>query len=596
MGSEVEDIKQRLDIVDIIQEYLQLKKAGSNYKGVCPFHQEKTPSFMVSQSKQIWHCFGCHEGGDIFSFIQRMEGIDFFESLKLLGDKAGVKIKKKKAESSDKKQRLLEVLDLSSQFFYKILLDHPKAEDARTYLTSRELSADTIKKFQLGYAPDSWEVLLKFLQQRGFSQQEIIDAGMAVYNQERNSVYDRFRNRVMIPLRDVYGNIVGFTARALGEDYQGGKYINTPQTLVYDKSRIAYGLYFAKKAIKETDYVVIVEGNMDVIASHQAGVLPVVGVSGTALTEQQIGLIKRFTTTCIFAFDADSAGVMAARRGVELVMEAGLDVKVLSLPAGKDPDDCIREDVHLWMHAIADAEHVVDYLINAGIRQHDATTARGKKIISEDVIPILAYIQNPVERDHYVQLLANELRTSAQSIHELLAQVKKHKKTTEIKISTPPAKKPEKRSVKDETCRGLLAILVKFPELLAEIGPDVEYFANMGLGALYKNLKKSYDESDRDKGGGFDISEFSDSLSSDLQTLLTHLLLYADKEFHDFSPQQSRDAFKARIQFLQRHYLKQELQRVQQAIIKAENRADTAVFEELSVEFSQISGQLAELE
>lgn len=596
MGSEVEDIKQRLDIVDIVQEYVQLKKAGSNYKGNCPFHQEKTPSFMVSQPKQIWHCFGCHEGGDIFSFVQRMEGIDFFESLKLLGVKAGVTIEKKRTESADKKQRLLDALDLASQFFNKILIDHPKAQESRDYLSSRDLKEETIEKFRLGYAPESWDVLLKFLLKRGFKQQEIIDAGLAVYNQERNSVYDRFRNRIIIPLRDAYGNVVGFTARALGKEFQGGKYINTPQTLVYDKSRVVFGLYHAKSAIKETSYVVIVEGNMDVIASHQAGVLPVVGVSGTALTEQQIGLLKRFTTTCVFAFDADSAGVMAARRGVELALQAGMDVKVLSLPAGKDPDDCIREDVHLWMHAIADAEHVVDYLINAGIRLHDASSPQGKKIVSEDVVPILAYIQNPVERDHYVQRLANELRVSAQSVQELLERVKKNTKTNESEQGIPTQAKSEKRSAKEEACWGVLSILVKFPELMKDFAIQEEYFANVRLAELYKNYKKSYDEIDREKEGGFDISGFAQSLSTDLQTLLTHLQLYADKEFHNFSPQQSRDALKARIQFLQRHYLKQELQRVQQLIVNAEQSANSAEIKLLSNEFSQISRQLAELE
>lgn len=585
MPNEKDEIKQRLDLVDVVQEYLPLKKAGSNWKAPCPFHQEKSPSFMVSQPKQIWHCFGCHKGGDLFSFVQEIEGVDFYEALKLLADKAGVKISKRSKQQSDKKQRVLDVLELASQVFHALLIDHAKAEHAREYLRSRKLTDETIKTFQIGYAPESWDALLTVLQKKGFTQQEVIDAGLAVYNQERNSVYDRFRDRIVIPLRDAYGNIVGFTARALGEDYQGGKYINTPQTIVYDKSQVLFGLSHAKKAIKDAGHVVIVEGNMDVIASHQAGVLPVVAVSGTALTELQLKLIKRFTNKCVFSFDADDAGFAASRKGMELALSMGMDVDVLTLPAGKDPDECIQQDVQLWVNAIKEAKHVIDYCILRGLEKNDTSTPQGKKTVAQDVLSLIRFLPNPVEQDHYLNQLSTAIGSSRSSLKELFTSVQYFSPQQPQQPKQAPTSHQPQESELEKAEKEVVSLLIAEKELFAKLSLTNDLFTNEVYGSLYKFLKTSYDS---DKIQQIEATDFPE----DLVNIYNQLELYVDQAFSELSSQQRREALEARIIFLQRRNLKQQLQRIQSSLHQAEQQGDQNKIQELTKQFQEVSQQL----
>ncbi len=596
MPSETDEIKQRLDLVEVVQEYVPLKKAGSNWKSPCPFHQEKSPSFMVSQPKQIWHCFGCHKGGDLFSFVQEIEGVDFYEALKILADKAGVTIKKKSKQESGKKQRVLDVLEYATEVFHKLLLDHPKAGQAREYISSRALKENTVSEFQIGYAPESWDALLTVLQKKGFSQQEVIDAGLAVYNQEKNRVYDRFRDRIMIPLRDVYGSVVGFTARALGEDYQGGKYINTPQTIVYDKSQVLFGLSKAKKAIKESGYVVIVEGNMDVIASHQAGVLPVVAVSGTALTELQLKLLKRFSNKCIFSFDADDAGFMASRKGMELALSLGMEVDVLTLPAGKDPDDCIKQDVQLWMHAITDAKHVIDYIIARGIEKNDTSSPEGKKAVAVDVLLLLRFLPNSVEQDHYLNQLSNAIGTSIGSIREAFESVKKQTKRNNDQSgaahkppATSPHPQPEKETQFHKAEKELLSLIISNLEILSQSQLEENLFEDKSYQGLYKELKNAYDSVNNQ------LKEET-VFSEEKQALFNQLELYVDQVFSDLSTKQRREAIDERVIFLQRRYLKQQLQRIQSSLHLAEQNHQQDQIDALTKEFQLFSQQLINLE
>lgn len=594
MAKETDEIKQRLDLVEVVQEYLPLKKSGANFKANCPFHQESSPSFMVSQSKQIWHCFGCHEGGDVFSFVQKIEGVDFYESLKILGEKAGVKIVQKNPEANKKKEQLLSILEVAAEFYHKILLDHPKAEEAREYFKGRGVTEETIKTFQLGYSPDAWDTLLKFLLQRGYSQQAIIDAGLVVYQQEKNRIYDRFRHRVMIPLRDVYGAVVGFTARAIGEDYSGGKYINSPQSDAYDKSQVVFGLSFAKKAIKNEGYVVIVEGNMDVIASHQVGVLPVVAVSGTALTESQLRLLKRFTQTTLFAFDADAAGILAARRGVELALQQGMDVKVLTIPAGKDPDDCIREDVNLWKTAIKEAKPVIEYLIDLGVKQHNVATPEGKKAVAEDLKPLLKMLPNSVDRGHYIQKLASEIGVSLEMIREMM----KAPISQSAKKSVPDTKAEPIQQIgpNDQAIQEILALILCEQSLYAELGELDDLIVNSIHAPLYKHWKLSYDNLVNKGSDQIDTSLLFIDSESGLQTVFTRLQLFADKEFADLTPQQCREAFMARKQFLMRRALQGKLQTIQQAIKQAEQIGDKNKLNDLYQDFQLVSNDLMKIQ
>jgi DNA primase len=558
---------------------------------------------MVSQTKQIWHCFGCNEGGDMFSFIQKVEGLDFYETLKMLGDRAGVKIEKVSPQVADKKQRQRDILELSAKFFHKLLVEHPQSTAAREYVASRALSKETIDRFCIGYAPDTWDVLLTFLKQRGYAAPEVAEAGMAVFNQERKSYYDRFRGRVTIPLRDGNGRIVGFTARAIAKDFVGGKYINTPQTDLYDKSSVVFALNEAKQAIKEAGSVVVVEGNMDAISSHQAGVKQVVAVSGTAFTEAQIAQLKRFTETLIFSFDADAAGMLAARRGIELALRAGMNVKVLTLPYGKDPDECIRKDVELWRKCIANAQPVVDALLARALQQYERNTPEGKKHIAADVLEILRYLSNPVEKDHYVRLLADELQISSSVLYDVL-----NEKGTPVPVSRAPAIKPAamvptkkdapkpQTSAQQEALSDILAVAIAKPELTGrfELPDDTSLPAD--LVTLYKSWKSFYASSINTGEIPLNNEAFLQRLDANLQTLFSRLQLYGETEYADLTIPDATQAIGARLTFLRRKQLATKLHQIQQALKEAETRQDQPAMQSLMQEFSTVSSQLATLE
>ncbi len=603
MSREVDEIKQRLDIVDVVQQYVALKKSGANHKGLCPFHRENSPSFMVSQTKQIWHCFGCNEGGDMFSFVQKVEGLDFYETLKLLGDRAGVKIEKISPQVADKKQKLREILELSAKFFNKILLEHPQSDPARSYVKERALSEETIRHFLIGYAPDTWDVLLTFLKERGFSAADAAQAGVAVYNEERKSYYDRFRGRLTIPLRDTNGRIVGFTARAIAKDFVGGKYINTPQTELYDKSSVVFALSEAKQAIKDQSCVVVVEGNMDAISSHQAGIKNVVAVSGTAFTELQIAQLKRFTDTLVFSFDADAAGMMAARRGIELALKAGMNVKVLSLPYGKDPDECIRKDPQLWKDAIGAAQPVMDALIQRALKQHDQRAPDGKKKIAAEVLAILRYLPNPVEKDHYVRLLADDLQISASALYDVLKSqdapaTGSRPVKTEAAVAVPAANKQAKQviSAEEGALSDLLALLIARPESLENVDlPDDETFPEV-LVRLYK-LWKSFYASDINTGEiPLNYKAFITGLDPDLQTIFSRLQLFGETEFADMTVPDATQEIGARLTFLKRKQLARKLHHIQQDLKEAEARQDHTAIQSLMKDFSVVSSKLSSLE
>lgn len=619
MSREVEEIKQRLDIVDVVQPYVQLKRAGANHKGLCPFHQEKSPSFMVSQSKQIWHCFGCHEGGDIFSFIQKIEGLDFFETLKLLGERAGVKIdKQERPQEKQKKDRLRDVLETAQVFYHKILTSHPQAEEARAYAAKRGLKPETLSAFAIGYAPDRWDVLTKFLATRGFVPQEMVDAGLVIYNQDRRSHYDRFRGRLIIPLRDVNGRVVGFTARAIAKDFEGGKYINTPQTHLYDKSRLVFALDAAKQAIKTAGHAVVVEGNMDAISSHQAGIKEVVAVSGTAFTEAQIALLKRFTNTLIFSFDTDAAGMMAARRGMELALRAGMNVKALTLLFGKDPDECIQKDPALWQQAIAQAKPVMDIILARALAAADARTPAGKKAISQDVLSMLRYFTNPVEVEHYVRLLADEIQTSMETLFGLLRAmpavqpIRQDAQRASSRQGLPPlggqtpvaAPQPSGQELSMATndpiptaIMDVLALYAMHPALLETLPVEAVWLGAVPEGpALYKEMKSYYDMAI--SAGEIPLFQeaFITRLANDLQTFFPRLQMYGDKEFADLTGTEATQVLGARLSFIKRKQLEAQLRDLQLEIRSAEQQQDMPRLERLSQDFSSLSQQIAQLD
>ncbi len=419
----VPDIKARIDVVDLVAEYVPLKPAGAgSFKGLCPFHQERSPSFHVSRTRQSWHCFGCDSGGDIFTFIERIEGMEFREALQFLAQKAGVTLPEHEAgeQNRTKKKRLHEVNELAARFFRSMLLQLPQAADARAYVAKRQIDDLSADLFQIGYAPEAWTLLTEALTKKGVTSEELVLAGLAMKREHGDGVYDRFRGRLMFPIQDVHGNVVGFTGRILTADPTQPKYMNTPETPVYRKSGVLYGLDKAKAEIRRTGLAVIVEGNMDVVSSHQAGITNVVAASGTALTLEQLGLLKRFTTNLAIAFDQDAAGAAATLRGLDLARVQEYAIKIITLPpeAGKDPDEACKKDPNLWRQAIADATGIIEWVYRRAFARHPSASPENKRLIADAVLPELARIPHPVERDAWLKRLAQDLDISEDSLRQ----------------------------------------------------------------------------------------------------------------------------------------------------------------------------------
>jgi DNA primase len=437
----LEQIKAKIDIVELIGETVKLKRSGRSYSGLCPFHSEKTPSFHVFPESQNWHCFGaCSTGGDIFNFIMKRDRVEFVEALQILAQRAGVQLAArtpKDAAEDDRIKRLREINDATARYWHNLLINSPAAKEVREYLDRRAITQQSIVNFQLGYAPDSWDALGKYLLSRGYQPRDIFDAGLST---ERGAdagggYYDRFRNRLIFPIRDIKGQTVGFGARAL--DDSPPKYLNSPQTALFDKSAILYAIDMAKDDIRSQGAAVIVEGYVDALMAHQKGFKNVVASMGTALTDTQLKTLQRLTKKFILALDADAAGLEAMRRGLSVAQnvlakeyvpspisrnlidfESRLqaEIKVAVLPAGFDPDDLLREDPSAWQTMLDTALPVVDYLIQIVTAPLDLSSARGKAEAAQTLMPLIHEMSDGVARSHYVQALARRLRVDERTL------------------------------------------------------------------------------------------------------------------------------------------------------------------------------------
>jgi len=478
MNSDVEEIKNRISVVDLVGEYVRLQKAGSAWRALCPFHNEKTPSFMVSEERRSFHCFGCGKGGDIFTFVMEMEGLDFREALEQLAQKAGVELQKstfKDKEARNEKARLYQILDLAAKWYEKNLWEGKGKEKILGYLRERGLEDETIKKFRLGYAPDGWKNILEFLLKRGYKIGEIAKTGILVdknpkfealnpkqiQNQKtkflNSGYYDRFRDRIMFPVQDITGRVVGFAARvAPGGDEKTAKYVNTPQTELYDKSRVLYGLNFAKAEIKKRDEVVLVEGNMDVIASQQAGFQNTIAVSGTAFGLEQIKVIKRYTENIKMAFDMDSAGQAAARKSAKVCLENDLNVRIVLLPKGKDAADVVQGDKAVWGKAVEKAREVVEYFFEDVFSRHDSKKPVDKKKIAKELLNIVKDIANPVEKGHWIKSLAEKLGVGEGALIEILKKAREGPRISAGKKENIPERSGGKEKAVEKRIIGLL--------------------------------------------------------------------------------------------------------------------------------------------
>ncbi|MFH1582712.1 MAG: DNA primase [Candidatus Falkowbacteria bacterium] len=589
MQNPSDEIKSKLDIVDVIREYIQLKAAGLNFRAACPFHREKTPSFMVSPEKQIWHCFGCGKGGDVLSFVMEIEGLSFVETLRLLAKKAGVVLKKADPALTSKRNSLLDILELSAKYYNKVLTDSPAAEKAREYLRERALTDDTIAKWQIGYSPDTWDSLTNFLKSRGFGENEIFLAGLSVKKDPsagspRAGFYDRFRGRIMFPIHDINGNVAGFTARVRPDkeaEEKMGKYINTPATMIYDKSKILFGLDKAKMAIKAEDAVVLVEGQMDAITAQQNGFNNVIASSGTALTAEQVNLIKRYSNNLFLSFDMDKAGDLAAERGIAAAQAAEMNIKVIEISARggsasggkeffKDPDECIKNNPESWRQAVLNAKPMMQYYFDKTFLNLNLKDYQSQNQAEKILLPIIAKFGSKTEQDFWLKKLSQEVDANENSLREKLGEIiKKQSQANSTAKHAPEAAKelsrlkPNREQMLSEL---LLAFVIRFPAhleyVINHIGP--EDLAGESNQLLYKNLiiyyNKLIDLWTRE-GGNFELAinylslkewlSSPDNFMEDSDTeidsqpdnykclnLLDRLVLLADKDFYDYNEEQ----------------------------------------------------------
>lgn len=448
MLSPAEQIKEKLNIADLVSSYIKLEKAGSNFKARCPFHNEKSPSFFVSPARNSYHCFGCNKGGDIFNFLEEIEGIPFYSALKILAERVGVSLVGVNQKEISRKEVLYDVLKEATNFFIENLNNN---KEAWQYLKDRGLKEETIRDFKIGFAYDEWRSLTNHLQDKKFSFKDMEEVGLIIKHEKNQkeggnlvSYYDRFRGRIMFPINDSQGRVVGFSGRIFsvnknGENKEIAKYVNSPETPLFNKSGVLYGYDRAKRSIMQEDSCILVEGQMDLIMAHQAGTFNTVALSGTALTDNHLKLIKRFTENLIMSFDADEAGFQASKRGVKMAISLGMDVKILRLPEGvKDPADLILKDPNLWLQSLKKAKHIVDfYLEFLTLKNYDNRTLI--KEVKNNVLPFVAEIDNKMDQAYFVKKISDFLAIDEGHIREELNKIG-NKINSNSSISSSPIK------------------------------------------------------------------------------------------------------------------------------------------------------------
>ena len=529
----VDQIKNKLDIKDVIANYIKLEKSGVNLKARCPFHQERTPSFFVSPSRQIWRCFGCGEGGDIFTFIEKIEGVDFVDALQRLGQKAGVDVKKQDPKIRNQKNKSLEICDLVSKYFHR-QLESKNGELVVEYFASRGINKQSIEDFRLGYAPVKSDNLITFLRKKNYEHLDMERAGVAFKSDISGDWLTRFRSRIIFPISSVAGDVVGFGARSLTEElalkmnrkvkFDTAKYINSPQTNIYDKSNILYGLNEAKIAIRQQDVCIVVEGYTDVILAHQEGFKNVVAASGTSLTAGQLDLISRFTKNLITSFDMDIAGDSATKRGIDLAQNMGFDVKVLILEEGKDPADVIFEDKNKWEEALKNTKSIMQFYFDGAFDRFDSSSAEGKREIGKILSPLIANIPSRIEQAHWVSDLSTRLKVGQEDVwEEVKVSNRKSQATGYEEASKDNVIKKQQISKKELLAQYMLLAVLKNGKLLKEVKNLDETIKPFKLLKVAKGMEK------------FDLDKFIKKIDKDDRILVDQLLLEADIKGGDWT-------------------------------------------------------------
>jgi len=634
-----DEIKSRLDLVEIIREYIPLKAVGVNFQARCPFHREKTPSFVVSPERQIWKCFGCGKGGDVFSFVMEMDGLSFIESLRQLAPKAGVQLQRQNPREISRRNNLLDIMDLAVRYYHKILTETESAKPALEYLRGRGLSDDTIESWKIGYSRDSWDDIFNFLKNKGFSEQEIFLSGLTIKKENANSYYDRFRGRVMFPINDYNGNPVAFSARISPQKEameKMGKYINSPQSPIYDKSRILFGLDKAKQFIREEDSVIIVEGQMDMISSYQAGVKNAVASSGTALSADQVKLLKRYTDNFLFSFDVDAAGELATNRGgdvarefvdkeqlteaednfgrirkyVDPTLSHDVNMKIIQVPGGKDPDECIRNSPEDWKKAIKNATSVMDYYFDKTFTNLDLSDISNKKKAAAKILKVVINIKNIIEQDTWLRRLAEKLNINEQSLRDVVINAKTKKQPrynnqTELNNTKKINLKREVSQLEMLT-ESVFALVLKFPQHFSYVINYIkpEMLAGDTNRIFYKKLIVYYNNN-TDNISIFNLESFKLWLKNNiedeqelanLEELVNVLLLLADKDFYELDISKAKVELVKIITQVKRKFLTGKMLDIESNLSRAEKENDHEKIGVLAREFKIIAEEMRNLD
>ena len=587
ISNPVDEIKNKLDIIDVIGGYIKVQKAGRNYKASCPFHSEKTPSFMISPERQLWKCFGCNRGGSIFDFIMEIEGVEFGDALRILAQRAGVELKKIDPKIKTERTKLYEICNLANSFFIKQFEASKTGKSMQEYLVKRGLKKKTLKNWQIGYAPNGWQSLLDFLNSRGYSGEDVLKSGLAVKSEKntvKNKYYDRFRDRIIFPIKDINGVVVGFTGRENpnNPNENMGKYINTPNTLIYDKSRILYGLDKAKMDIRNNNLCILVEGQTDVIMSHQAGFANTVASSGTALTEDQLKIIKRYTKNLATAFDMDSAGEMATKKGIDLALQLGFNAKIISLSKNEDPADCIKKSASSWSKSVDNAEYLVEFYINSAFAKNNSESVEGKKEISKEILPVIKKITNEVEQAHWLQKLASRLMVQESVLIEELKKIKNTNYQTNnnsINDSLGNKKDSFQTPPLEEYMFGLV---LAYPKILKKY-KDKLY--NLFTNPHFKEIFEIFNKNKVKKN---DLKTLKDNLPNDLFEETNNIIFKTEAQINlidEFDP-------KKEIEFcfnqLQKRNMQKKLNRLNLEIKQAENKKDELLLKKLTEDFNKL--------
>jgi len=604
MRSLVDEIKDKMDIADVIGGYIKLGSAGVNMKALCPFHKEKTPSFVVSKEKQIFHCFGCDKGGDVISFIQEMEGVDFKEALRILADRAGIDTSKYRIQGDgikkEKKESIYQILELTAAFFQKSL-ESDEGKKAKDYLLSRGINEKTIKEFRLGYAPKtgrqgSPSALFEYLKTMNFADENITESGSVfIYDKVgKRTYFDRFRGRLIFPIADSLGRVVGFSARILpGEEDNQGKYINTPQTILYDKSRLLYGFHLAKTTIRSEDEAILLEGNLDVVLSHQAGIKYAVATCGTALTKDQISILRRYTKNLTLAFDADMAGIKATKRAGDVAWEEGMEIKAIPLETGKDVADIVKEDAKKWQKMIKDKKGLPEFFFDLAFKDRKLNLDQ-RKALGDKLLKIIAKLPSEVEKAHYVHRLSEELNTPENLFWEKLSAV--DQRTFEYKKDEEKKEEPKEYNYMLE--ERIIGLVYNYPKLFKKHTElkDIS-FSNPSMELIWKEMKAFIKRNYEKLASG----KFKWKLKNrELEMKVSEIAVKVEEENRKGSLEDKKDEgdrtedeLEFCINLLKKEELKTERQDIAKDIKKAQKKGDKKKLEKLVSEFQEVCRKLA---